>query len=556
MRPIRVAVVGCTHGELDAVYNAIRAFESNGSQCVDLVLCCGDFQAIRDPIDLQTLAVPPQHRRPGDFPRYYNSNNTDTNSPAPQFPLTVFIGGNHESSRHLLEIPLGGWAAPNIFYLGQAGAVRVVVQEEGEEGEEAKNVGEDGETVPLQSHIRVAGLSGIFKHYDYRRGHWECVPFRAQEDRSVYHVREIDVFRLLQLDSPIDVAMSHDWPQGIVSFGDSEALFRRKSFLRNEAQTFGNPAATKLLHVLQPRFWFSGHMHAKFAAVVPHEQDQEEQQQDTQQKGAEEEGGSTKNEGTETETEIAAPAPPQTRFLALGKPAPNQEFMQIVDILPNGASSGDDTRHFAELERSSVVVSPPAPLPPQEPTAESPQGPPRRRRVSLVYDVEWLCVLASTRDLHRPVNEDLVLPTIDNVQDGQRFDFRPSGAEMTAVREAFAAANGVSASVVGTGQEGDPLVISPDNFVRNVNPPPEPSFPNPQFPQLLALLALASDALDAAGVVAEKDSPSATEEAEVEDGAAAVAVQDPLPTEMGRGETDESGAPPLKRARMGDEANP
>lgn len=32
--------------------------------------------------------------------------------------LTVFIGGNHEASNHLQELPYGGWVAPNIYYLG------------------------------------------------------------------------------------------------------------------------------------------------------------------------------------------------------------------------------------------------------------------------------------------------------------------------------------------------------------------------------------------------------------------------------------------------------
>lgn len=33
--------------------------------------------------------------------------------------LTIFIGGNHEASNHLQELPYGGWVAPNIYYLGR-----------------------------------------------------------------------------------------------------------------------------------------------------------------------------------------------------------------------------------------------------------------------------------------------------------------------------------------------------------------------------------------------------------------------------------------------------
>lgn len=37
--------------------------------------------------------------------------------------LTIFIGGNHEASNYLQELPYGGWVAPNIYYLGRAGVV-------------------------------------------------------------------------------------------------------------------------------------------------------------------------------------------------------------------------------------------------------------------------------------------------------------------------------------------------------------------------------------------------------------------------------------------------
>lgn len=36
---------------------------------------------------------------------------------------TLFIGGNHEASNYSWELYYGGWAAPNIYYLGAAGCV-------------------------------------------------------------------------------------------------------------------------------------------------------------------------------------------------------------------------------------------------------------------------------------------------------------------------------------------------------------------------------------------------------------------------------------------------
>lgn len=39
--------------------------------------------------------------------------------------LTIFVGGNHEASNYLQELPYGGWVAPNIYYLGAAGVVSI-----------------------------------------------------------------------------------------------------------------------------------------------------------------------------------------------------------------------------------------------------------------------------------------------------------------------------------------------------------------------------------------------------------------------------------------------
>ncbi len=52
--------------------------------------------------------------------------------------------------------------------------------------------------------------------------------------RSAYHIRELDVFRLLQIHRPLDVFLSHDWPRGIAYHGNKAQLFRAKPFLRQE----------------------------------------------------------------------------------------------------------------------------------------------------------------------------------------------------------------------------------------------------------------------------------------------------------------------------------
>ena len=71
------------------------------------------------------------------------------------------------------------------------------------------------------------------------QGHFEAPPYQNDSMRSAYHVRELDVYRLLQLARPVDVGLSHDWPRGIARHGDTAQLFRAKSFLRREVWLCG-----------------------------------------------------------------------------------------------------------------------------------------------------------------------------------------------------------------------------------------------------------------------------------------------------------------------------
>ena len=186
------------------------------------------------------MAVPQKYREIGDFHDYYSG--------ARKAPYTtIFVGGNHEASSHLRELHYGGWVAPNIYYLGAANVVRF-------------------------GDLRLAGLSGIWKGYNYNKSHFERLPYSADEIRSLYHVREIDVRKLLLLRTPVDVGISHDWPRGVEWHGNWKALFRKKQDFEQESRagTLGSAAARYLLDRLRPPYWFSAHMHSKFAATVEH----------------------------------------------------------------------------------------------------------------------------------------------------------------------------------------------------------------------------------------------------------------------------------------------
>lgn len=238
---MKIAIEGCSHGELNKIYDTIEYIQSTQNIKIDLLICCGDFQSFRDRNDMLSMAAPAKYQAMGDFHEYYTEKR--------QAPvLTLFVGGNHESANYLWQLPYGGWVAHNIYYLGYAGCVNF-------------------------AGFRIAGLSGIFKEHDYHKGHFESPPFNDNTKRSFYHVRSIDVAKLKLLkENKIDVFVSHDWPRGIYKHGDSDQLIRFKPFLKKEIEedVLGSVAGEDLLNVLKPKYWFAAHLHAKFSAVVHH----------------------------------------------------------------------------------------------------------------------------------------------------------------------------------------------------------------------------------------------------------------------------------------------
>ena len=264
------AVEGCCHGELDNIYASVEQLAAVHGTKIDVLLICGDFQAVRNEADLATMACPVKYRNINTFYKYYSGELV-----APV--LTIFVGGNHEASNHNWELYHGGWVAPNIYFLGYAGVV---------------NVGG----------VRIAGSSGIFNGRHYQMGHYEKPPFDDDAVRSTYHVRELEVLRLLQLRQPVDIFLSHDWPQHVASHGNMQELISKKRFLQDELQSgsLGSPPNERILSALQPSYWFAAHLHVKFAAVVKH-------------------------------------AERATRFLSLDKALPNRDFLQLVQLPGDGS---------------------------------------------------------------------------------------------------------------------------------------------------------------------------------------------------------------------------
>lgn len=59
---MKIAVEGCAHGELDKIYECIETLQERQGIVVDLLICCGDFQAVRNVDDLLTMAVPEKYQ--------------------------------------------------------------------------------------------------------------------------------------------------------------------------------------------------------------------------------------------------------------------------------------------------------------------------------------------------------------------------------------------------------------------------------------------------------------------------------------------------------------
>ena len=333
--PIVVAVEGCCHGELDSIYKTIAQAEASGSPKVELLVACGDFQCVKDLLDLQCLAVPEKYRKMNSFQRYFSG---EVVAPV----LTIFIGGNHEASNVLQSLYYGGWICPNIYFLGFAGVVNY-------------------------KGLRIGGISGIYNQRHYHLGHYEKPPYSKGDLHSVYHLRELEVYRMAHLQcrlkqNPLDIIISHDWPQGIWDYGNSKDLLRRKPYFEEDIRTgkLGSPPLMSLLKQLKPTYWFAAHLHLKFTAIVPHSHD----------------------EHVQTSLSMSSPTPnaPQcipivncnkksTKFLSLDKCEPGREFLQILKISTVGPSSIDNAFH--PISSSSF----------------------------LQYDMEWLAILRKTHNL-------------------------------------------------------------------------------------------------------------------------------------------------------------
>lgn len=418
---VRIAVQGCSHGALDRIYDTLALYEQHSrnqeektqqdtkNDKIDLLLCCGDFQALRNEVDLEGMAVPQKYKEMGTFYKYYAGIKK-----API--LTIFVGGNHEASSYLQELYYGGWVAPNIYYLGACGVVRF-------------------------KGLRIAGISGIYKNHDYRKGRYESPPYDRSSLRSVYHVRNFEIAKLKVLETiltknsgtggtsaVVDIMLSHDWPRGIEQHGDTAELIRRKKFFQQEINdnTLGSPCNEDLLVSLRPKLWFAAHLHVKFEAEYHHKSTINNQSVLTNHPPAH-------NEITSNTTFIALESSESvsnscsgtashydlteqmTRFLSLDKCLPRRHHLQIANI------------PCMNQDQNNIIDN------------------------HLHYDIEWLAVLQKTHHWTQTSKSNFPDPDVNSINITED-DIQSIQKRLTKMSN-----------------EPDPTII-PNNFVMTVQP--------------------------------------------------------------------------------------
>ncbi|CRH01683.1 RNA lariat debranching enzyme, putative [Plasmodium relictum] len=263
-----IAIVGCTHGELNLIYSTLNKIEEENNFKVDLLICCGDFECVRNSVDNECLNVPNKYKKEeNDFKDYYTGKKKAK-------VLTIFVGGNHEAMNVLKQLYYGGWVAPNIYFLGYSNVHNI-------------------------NNLRIGNLSGIYKKYNYYKKYCEWYPYNELTKVSAYHIRKYEIEKLKLIKEKMDIVITHDWPNNIEKHGDINDLLRRKYHFQSDIynNTLGNPHTEILLNKLKPQFWFASHLHVKYSAIYLH------------------------NDQTN-----------YTRFLSLDKAQPHKHFLQILNI--------------------------------------------------------------------------------------------------------------------------------------------------------------------------------------------------------------------------------
>jgi hypothetical protein len=228
------AAIGDVHDRFFKMEAHLSGWERKHGRPLDFVLQVGDLQPCRDLADLDTVAMPQKYRTLHDFQHIWRGG---TGLPRP----TYFIGGNHEPYGWLDRHPQGAEIAPNLHYLGRAGAVTV-------------------------AGLKVVGLTGIHSELraDAERPPVEEILHRSRKLYTFYNAADME--RAVGF-GPVDVLLLHEWPQGVLGGQPAEKWDR---WLRGTItpEDFGSEEGRLLIDLLKPQYVFCGHMHHPWEAEI------------------------------------------------------------------------------------------------------------------------------------------------------------------------------------------------------------------------------------------------------------------------------------------------
>lgn len=213
----------------------------------------------------------------------------------------------------------------------------------------------------------------------------ERMPYSKSDVRSICHVRAVDVQKLLRVTKQVDIGLSHDWPCSVEWGGDAKALFAQKPHFFESVLNgrFGSEPAERMLRRLRPGHWFSGHMHTRFSAIVEHERFPPKGCFDAldvsgKVRGQLQRAMARRKKSLSGEGEVPEGVTNKvTRFLALDKPGPGREFLELLEIEPLCTGGGSDE----EGEMRQYMQ-------------RTPEG-----KFSLHYDEEWLAIVRASGDV-------------------------------------------------------------------------------------------------------------------------------------------------------------
>jgi len=237
MSKLNIVVTGCLHGHWDELLDSIDGYNQSGTH-IDFAIVAGDAQTFRTESDMESFAAPQKYHLMGSFYKIFTGERV---SPCP----IIVVGGNHEASDLFLNLPFGGWIAPNVFYTGKANSI---------------NVGS----------VSISCLSGIPDNDSYFRPCKEKYPLKGPKDiRTCYYPRAFSDFQLSGLFST-DLFVSHEWPSSIPSrYGGNYLKQRRNDIIQGDLKdSFGHKMGMHLINTLKPKYWFAAHHHLYFYAKI------------------------------------------------------------------------------------------------------------------------------------------------------------------------------------------------------------------------------------------------------------------------------------------------